>query len=75
MKKNDNGEVYMLRKTFAVFHLGPLFFGTWWLLSYVVGSHYTNATKQTQTIELFRLIIVLVSLHEATSYLECNFSF
>ena len=39
-----------------------------WLLSDVVGSHYTNATKQTQTVELFRLIIVLVSLHVATSY-------
>ena len=35
-----------------------------WLLSDVVGGHYTNATKQTQTVELFRLIIVLkVSLH------------
>ena len=35
-----------------------------------MGSHYTNATKQTQTVELFRLIIVLVSLHVATSYLD-----
>ena len=26
-KNNDNGEVYKLRKTFAVFHLVPLFFG------------------------------------------------
>ena len=41
-----------------------------WLLSDVVGGHYTNATKQTQTVELFRLIIVLVSLCVATSYLD-----
>ena len=27
MKKNDNREVYKLRKTFAVFHLVPLFIG------------------------------------------------
>ena len=27
MKKKDNGEVYKLRKTFAVFHLVPLFIG------------------------------------------------
>ena len=35
-----------------------------WLLSDVVGSHYTNAMKQTQTVDLpvFRLIIVVVSL-------------
>ena len=33
-----------------------------------MGSHYTTATKETQTVELFRLIIVLVSLHVATSY-------
>ena len=46
-----------------------------WLLSDVVGSHYTNATKQTQTVELVRLIIVLVSLHVATSYLDSNFYF
>ena len=26
MKKKDNGEVYKLRKTFAVFHLVPLCF-------------------------------------------------
>ena len=38
-----------------------------------MGSHYTNATKQTQTVELFRLIIVLVSLHVATSYLDSLF--
>ena len=45
-----------------------------WLLSDVVGSHYTytNATKQTQTVEL---LIVLVSLHVATSYLDSNFIF
>ena len=71
MKKKDNGEVYKLRKTFAVFHLflclleEGLAHG--WLLSDVVGSHYTNAMKQTQTVDLFRLIIVLVSLHVATS--------
>ena len=41
-----------------------------WLQSDVVGSHYTNAMKQTQTVELFRLIIVLVSLRVATSYLD-----
>ena len=46
-----------------------------WLLSDDVGSHYTNATKQRQTVELFRLIIVLVSLHVATSYLDSNFLF
>ena len=40
-----------------------------------VGSHYTNATKYTQTVDLFRLIIVLVSLHVATSYLDSNFLF
>ena len=40
-----------------------------------VGSHYTNATKHTQTVDLFRLIIVLVSLHGATSYLDSNFLF
>ena len=33
----------------------------------------SNATKQTQTVELFRLIIVLVSLHVATSYLDSYF--
>ena len=27
VKKKDNGEVYKLRKTFAVFHLVPLFVG------------------------------------------------
>ena len=27
-----------------------------WLLSDVVGSHYTNAMKRTQTVELFRLV-------------------
>ena len=45
-----------------------------WLLSDVVGSHYTytNATKQTQTVEL---LIVLVSLHVATSYPDSNFLF
>ena len=47
---------------------GGLAYG--WLLSDVVGSHYTNATKQIQILELFRLIIVLVSLHVATSYLD-----
>ena len=36
-----------------------------WLLSDMVGGHYTNATKQTQTV-----IIVLVSLCVATSYLD-----
>ena len=41
-----------------------------WLLSDVVGSHCTNATKQTQTVELFRLIIFLVSLHVAISYID-----
>ena len=77
MKKKDNGEVYKLRKTFAVFHLVPLFIGrgtsTWLAAEYVVGSHNTNATKQTQTVELYRLIIVLVSLHVATSYLDSIF--
>ena len=46
-----------------------------WLQSDVVGSHYTNAMKQTQTVELFRLLIVLVSLRVATSYLDSNFLF
>ena len=46
-----------------------------WLLRDVVGSHYSNATKQTQTVELFKLIIVLVLLHVATSYLDSNFFF
>ena len=64
-----------------MFYLVPLFIGRGpglahgWLLSDIVGSHYTNATKQTQTVELFRLIIVLVSLHVATSYLDSNFIF
>ena len=52
-----------------MFHLVPLFIGrgtSTWLLSDGVGSHYINATKQTQTVALFRLIIVLVSLHVAT---------
>ena len=39
----------------------------------MVGGQYTNATKQTQTVELFKLIIVLVSLRVATSYLDSNF--
>ena len=79
MKKNDNGEVYKLRKTFAVFHLVPMFIGrgtsACLAAECVVGGHYTNATKQTQTVELFRLIIVLVSLRVATSYLDSNFLF
>ena len=29
--------------------------------------------KQTQTVDLFRLIIVLVSLHVATRYPDSNF--
>ena len=33
-----------------------------WLLSSVVGGHYSNAKKQTLTFEFLRLIIVLVSL-------------
>ena len=47
-KEEDNGEVYKLRKTFAVFHLfvcvvlealiGRL--GCGWMLSAVVGGHY-----------------------------------
>ena len=45
-----------------------------WLLSDVMDSHYTNATKQTQTVELFRLIIVLVSLRVATK-LEHSLSY
>ena len=27
-----------------------------------MGGHYTNATKQTQTVDLYRLIIVLKSV-------------
>ena len=46
-----------------------------WLLSDVVGGHYTNAKKQTQTVDIFRLIIVLVSVHVATRYLDSNFLF
>ena len=38
-------------------------------------SHYINTMIQIQTVELFRLIIVLVSLHVATSYLDSNFLF
>ena len=45
-----------------------------WLQSDVVGSHYTNAMKQTNSC-IIRLIIVLVSLHVATSYLDSNFLF
>ena len=41
-----------------------------WLLSDVVGSHYTNAMKQTQTVEFFWLIIVLVSLHLFRAFIE-----
>ena len=40
-----------------------------------MGGHYTNAKKQTLTVELFRLIIVLVSLCVATRYLDSNFSY
>ena len=40
-----------------------------WLLSDVVGGHFTNTKKQTQTVDIFRLIIVLVS------YLDSNFIF
>ena len=40
-----------------------------WQLSDVVGGHLTNAKKQTQTVDIFRLIIVLVS------YLDSNFTF
>ena len=46
-----------------------------WLESDVVSSHYTNAMKRTQTVDFFRLIIVLVSLHVATSYLDSNIFF
>ena len=37
-----------------------------------MGGHYTNAKKQTQTVDLFR---VLASLRVATSYLDSNFLF
>ena len=40
-----------------------------------MGGHYTNAKKQTRTVDLFRLIIVLVSLRVATRYLDSNFLF
>ena len=40
--------------------IGYLAYG--WLLCDVVGGHCTNGTKQTQTDELFRLIIVLDTL-------------
>ena len=79
MKKKDNGEVYKFRKTSAVLHLflclleDGLAHG--WLLNDVVSSRYTKATKRAQTVDLFRLIIVLVSLHVATSYLDSNFLF
>ena len=60
MKKKDNGEVYKLGKTFAVFHLVPLLLeeglAHGWLLSDVVGGDSTNATKPTQTVELSSFI-------------------
>ena len=73
-----------LRKTIAVFPscssvfleeelTGRLVCG--WLLSDVVGGHYTNAKKQTQTVDLFRLIIVIVSLCVATRYRDSNYIF
>ena len=40
------------------------------VVSDVVGGHYINATKQTQQLTYFRLIIVLVSLRVATRYLD-----
>ena len=55
----DNGEVYKVRKTCCVPSRSSVFFGRrahWltsiygWLLNDVVGG---NATKQTQTFELF----------------------
>ena len=36
----------------------------------MVGGPYTNAKKQTQTVDLFSLIIVLVPLRVATGYLD-----
>ena len=73
MKKKYIGAVYKLRKTFALFLclleekiIGWLAYG--WLLGDVVGDHYTNAIKRTQTIELFRLMIVLNFSFIANSY-------
>ena len=43
-----------------------------WLLSDVVGSHYTNAMKQTQTVELFRLIITPHAQRERGKVIGCD---
>ena len=81
MKKNG---IQARWRLLAVFHLVPLcvleeeligWLACGWLLSDVVGGHYTNATKQTQTVHLFKLIIVLVSLRVQLLEIELNSNF
>ena len=49
--------------------------GYGWLLSSVVGGHNTNARIKTPTFDLFRQIIVLVSLHVLLDTLTATFCF
>ena len=49
--------------------------GCGWLLSSVVGGHNTNARIKKPTFDLFRQIIVLVSLHVLLDTLTATFCF